>query len=167
MENTDPNKPDIVITDSDLVAAEEKLKAAKNFFANPDPRPARPTALVDIVCTKTNRKFAAYFEQSKPNSWVLVAYIDDTVISSQQYGRAATIQTNLVQGNVDWSACGTKLRCPYCQALSLVKCGKCNNLSCHPDGKPGSSFHCPHCGQDAQLSNDYIKTLDGSSGKKR
>ncbi len=163
----DPNKPDITITDADLSKVDEQMKSAKDFFANPNPRLLKPTALVDVICTKTKRTFAAYFEQPKPNSWILVEYIDDTVINSPQYGRTATIQADLIKDNVDWSACGTKLRCPYCGALALVKCGKCNTLSCHPDGKPGSSFHCPHCGKNDKLSNDYIKTLDGSSGKKR
>lgn len=166
MTDPDPNKPDIIITEADLAAADERQKVTKDFFANPHPRPARPNALVDVMCTKAKRKFAAYFEQEKPKSWILVEFIDDNIIGSPQVGQTVTIRPDLVQGNVDWSAIGTKLRCPYCQAKSLVKCGRCGKLSCHPDGQQGSSFHCPLCGERGKLSG-FIQAMDGSSGKKR
>jgi len=166
MTDSNHDKPDIIITDADLDAAEKSLKAAEDFFANPQPRPVKPNALVDVLCTKTKRKFAAYFEQDKPRSWILVEFIDDSIIGSPQVGRTVTIQPDLVKGNVDWSSIGTKLRCPYCQAKSLVKCGRCGKLSCHPDGQQGSSFHCPLCGEKGKLSG-FIQAMDGSSGKKR
>jgi hypothetical protein len=167
MDEQDNKDPDIIsITDDDLAAADQTIKSSNDFFSNPNPKPARPTALVDVICVTTKRKFAAYFEQPKPNSWVLMQYIDDSVIGAPQYVRTTSSQHDLISGEIDWGLCGTKLFCPYCQSPDLIKCGNCHTMSCHVDTKKDNTFHCPSCGNSGTISGT-ISSLDGSSGKKR
>jgi hypothetical protein len=156
MRNYNSDEPDIVITEEDLDAAED-------FFERSGPKPLKPTALVEAQCTKSGRKFYILFEQADDGGWKLRGSLDESTVPTISNGSLRTkIQSNLVSGSIDWRG----LACPHCSTSHIAKCGQCGRLSCHPSGKQGAPFQCAWCGNTGNLSG-YIKTLDGSRGKKK
>lgn len=162
------NEPDIVITEADLDQFTHANQDIANFFANPQPKPMAPIALVETKCITTKRKYWTYFEKTDNNTWTIRNSLDDTLSVASASGPSnATIQTDLVSGSIDWSELWTgHASCPYCATKAMAQCGSCRRLSCHRDGKEGSSFSCAWCGQTGVLQG-IIKTLDGSQGKKK
>jgi len=168
--NQDPNasgdRPDIVITNADLDAVDQNAQRIGDFFTNPQPKPAEPTALVEAKCSRTGRDYYIVFEQTQtePKVWVVRESRAGTPTLSQTQAPGAQPRVNMPSGNIDWSGFATDTgKCPHCSAYSIFLCG-CGKVSCHPDGLQGSPSICHWCGARGILSG-AIQSLAGRSGK--
>jgi hypothetical protein len=48
--------------------------------------------------------------------------------------------------------------CPYCRADGFVRCGRCQELSCHDD--TWEIFNCPRCGNSGPVTG-FIESVSG------
>jgi len=156
---------DIVITEADLDLAIQHEQNVSSFFANPMPKRVPDTAMVDAKCVQSGRGYYLVFEAEVPNTWTLQTSLRDLQGASNDQASRAKVQSDLVKGSIDWSRLKTgQANCPHCSAIGLVRCGSCGKVSCHPDGRQGSSFTCAWCGNSGTLKG-HIKALDGEQGK--
>lgn len=155
--------PDIVITEADMDEAARQAVQVRDFLTNPV-RPLVPVARVISRCVKTQQDYHLLFEVTGEKTWAIRrSSTDASRVDNAAPGQPP--QADLVSGSIDWTDLYSGLAaCPYCQAKSLVRCGACRCLSCHPDGNQGSEFLCPWCGNTGRLA-DTIKALDGQWGK--
>lgn len=155
---------EIVITEADLEVAAEQSQNVSRFFANPEPKPLTPTALVETKCVKAGRKYYMVFEKRETNDWAIQYTIDDSLPTISGGAANITVENDLVSGQIDWSNLTKgRVKCPYCANSDVVKCGKCKRMSCH-FGSQGSPFECGWCGNTGHVKG-YIQTIDGTKGK--
>lgn len=168
MEGNDNQQPDIIITEAELEEQKQQQQRTADFFANPQPGELAHVVIVEGLCAHFQRKFYILFEQNAPSAWKLVRFLDDSLdLSNQPSDGTRGFQKDLVGGKIDWSNLGKIVtQCPHCKSKSVVKCGNCSRLSCHPDGMQGSKFHCPWCDHRGQLSG-HIRSLDGNYNKNK
>ena len=161
-----PNEEDpvIVISEADLTAAGQQSQQIQSFFDDPAPKPMKPTAVVEAKCGTKGRIYYIVFEKTGSNSWAVQGSIQDLPAVSGTGPARSQVQSKMVSGSIDWTGLKQAGRCPHCSARSIARCGSCNKVTCHPDGKQGSPFRCAWCSHSGVLRG-RIKNLSGRAGK--
>lgn len=162
VQNDDQKKPDIIITDEDLMNVEPMSERIFDFFNQPVPDPPKPTAIVEVKCKTARRLLYVIMEQTGSDSWKIQTAIDDSnkqyISSNRSLGRTAK---DVIRGNLDWSA----YRCPYCGGTGVIRCGRCNKITCDKTGgKQGDHFKCEWCGNKGTIQG-YFDSVDATRGK--
>ena len=127
------------------------------------------TNRIDVIvyCSsrKGKQKFMSTFEEQKPDEWHCIKNLPiepvplmkkvASVLTGIGYTAPSPSSMDSIKGNLFYD-----VPCPFCKNTSLVYCGNCGELSCHPSAT--GEFHCPVCKQHGIIDTE----LHDLSGKK-
>jgi hypothetical protein len=103
------------------------------------------TAVVIVMarCSHEKGGFGIRFEKRDHNSWLA----DWAFAVKESTARRERYDANMISGSIilDPNYPG----CPYCKSMTIVRCGKCNKVSCN-DGKHKIAT-CPWCNSKLKI----------------
>ena len=134
---------------------------------------------VVIYCANSNNRYKTYFEEQVSQKWygVSVERMVPPTVQERNNIRAEALKANEKpsffkkllssvssaksngsKNNVSGAFFIGKHQCPYCGNKNFVRCGKCREWTCSPNG--ATYFRCMICGNSGNISGQ----IDSASG---
>lgn len=130
-----------------------------------------------MYCEQTKKRYKAFFEEEQPEEWSCikveqcpVSFVEKMQSALKPKGGSpfASLLGSKSGNNSKGSGGGANFKgafymgahkCPYCGNTGFVKCGECENFTCHKDGD--SRFRCGSCSNQGTVSG-YIDSASGN-----
>ncbi len=120
-------------------------------------RQNKPEVVIVMArCSHESGPFGIRFEKKDGNIW-----LGDWAFTINEYSaRKEKYDHNVISGSIDLDP--HYPGCPFCKSMAIVRCGKCNKVSCY-DGQ-SSITTCPWCKNKARIGG-IIDHLDAGGDR--
>ncbi len=110
-------------------------------------------------CLNTNNVFYIRHDFAADDKWVITYGVKELPSSTTEEGEG-------VQINYAGTRTGPQYKCPHCGNVNFVRCGKCQEITCHIGGG-NKDFKCAHCGTEGKIGGhiESVKTQNTGSGQ--
>ena len=135
--------------------------------------------IIDVIihCGRTNNRYKTYFEEKAPGNWYGIrterieplSFFERIALKSRakkssqasftKVSVGTAINKSTGQANVYGEFFLGNHYCPYCNNGNYVRCGACQEWTCHAEG--ASQFTCAICGNSGTVRGT-IKSATGN-----